>query len=77
MSCRDVQRGHGGCHEQQCIKLVNAIIVSRAVPTTGSPQTEWVLINVALWCVCVPVVCVCACGVCVCGCVCVCVTLAD
>jgi hypothetical protein len=23
-----------------CIKLVNAIIVSRAVPTTGSPQTE-------------------------------------
>ena len=58
--------GMNGVTSSSCIKLVNAIIVSPAVPTTGSPETEWVLINVALWCVCV-------CALCVC----VCVTLAD
>jgi hypothetical protein len=37
-----------GVTSSSCIKLVNAIIVSPAVPTMGSPQTKWVRINVAL-----------------------------
>ncbi len=40
--------GMAGVTSSSCIKLVNAIVVSPAVSTTGSPETRWVLINVAL-----------------------------
>ncbi len=58
--------GMAGVTSSSCIKLVNAIIISPAVPTTGSAERVGTHQRGA-------VVCVCACGVCACVQVCACV----